>query len=95
MENNEQKQRNPLGVTGFIISIVMVSLFPIMSFILGDMSHRGGNTNLGTDIIMLLFFVPFAFCMLATKRKPKWPAIAGTIISLAGIVMALLLRFLA
>lgn len=95
MENNEQKQRNPLGVTGFIISIVMVSLFPIMSFILGDMSHRGGNTNLGTDIIMILFFVPFALCMFASNRKPKWPTVAGTIISLAGIAFALLLRFLA
>ena len=95
MENNEQKQGNPLGITGFILSLVLMTSFPIMAFILGDLSAHGNNTNLGTDIIMILFFMPFAFCMLAAKRKPKWPAIAGAIISLAGIVMALLLRFLA
>ena len=95
MENKEQKQGNPLGITGFILSLVLMTSFPIMAFILGDLSAHGNSTGLGTDIIMILFFVPFAFCMLAAKRKPKWPAIAGTIISLAGIVMALLLRFLA
>lgn len=95
MENKEQKQGNPLGITGFILSLVLMTSFPIMAFILGDLSAHGNNTSLGTDIIMILFFVPFALCMFASNRKPKWPAIAGTIISLVGIALALLLRFLA
>ena len=95
MENKEQKQGNSLGITGFILSLVLMSSFPVMAFILGDLSARGNSIGLGTDIIMILFFVPFALCMFAANRKPKWPTVAGTIISLVGIAFALILRFLA
>ncbi|MBP5547227.1 MAG: hypothetical protein J6X59_08150 [Bacteroidales bacterium] len=94
MENKENNQRNPLGTTGFIIAVVLAALSPILIFILSDLSRRGPGvfSHLGLDIMMLLFFIPFAMCFIASKRKPKTLAVVGAIISLVFIVVALILR---
>lgn len=92
MENNEQKQKNTLGLVGFIISVAMAASLPIIMFIAGDMS-KTGQQHLGFDIAMVLYFVPFAICMSATKRKPKGFAVAGTIISIAIILLMVVFRF--
>ena len=87
MTTENQKKNNPLGIVGFVLSIILAN--PITFFILGDLGRHGDNSVL--RVFLLLLFAPVILCFYSLRKSNNVFAKIGLIISGAAIVLVMLL----
>ncbi len=87
MTVENQKKKNPLGIAGFVLSIVLAN--PITFFILGDLGKNDNNSVL--RVFLLLLFVPVIMCFYSLRKSNNILAKIGLIISGVAIVLVMLL----
>ena len=85
MTTENQKKKNPLGIAGFVLSIILAN--PITFFILGDLTMRGDNSVL--RVFLLILFVPVILCFYSLRKSNNVFAKIGLIISGAAIVFVM------
>ena len=80
MTTDNQKKNNPLGIVGFVLSIILAN--PITFFILGDLGRSDNNSVL--RVFLLLLFVPVIMCFYSLRKSNNILAKIGLIIKEAG-----------
>lgn len=75
----EQKQSNPLGITGFILSICSLITLICMPFL----------NILFLILISIIGVLSFIFSLIGLFKQPKGFAIAGLIISIISFIVTL------
>ena len=89
MTTENQKKNNPLGIVGFVLSIILAN--PITFFILGDFGRVSNGNNSVLRVFLLLLFVPVIMCFYSLRKSNNVFAKIGLIISGAAIVLVMLL----
>lgn len=87
MTTENQKKKNPLGIAGFVLSIILAN--PITFFILCDLGRSDNNSVL--RVFLLLLFAPVILCFYSLRKSNNVFAKIGLIISGAAIVLVMLL----
>ncbi|MBR4197587.1 MAG: hypothetical protein IKQ94_02295 [Bacteroidales bacterium] len=85
MAIENKKKNNPLGIAGFVLSIILAN--PITFFILGDFGKSDNNSVL--RVFLLFLFVPVIMCFYSLRNSNNVFAKIGLIISGAAIMFVM------
>jgi len=85
MAIENKKKNNPLGIAGFVLSIILAN--PITFFILGDFGKSDNNSVL--RVFLLFLFVPVIMCFYSLRKSNNVFAKIGLIISGAAIMFVM------